>query len=126
MAPGPKPESGERGSDVRGYRRVTLGKSHPLANSGGWQYRHRIIAAQSLGRALKANEHVHHREADRGAETASSIDIVSAEMHGRYHASAIFFARDDRGRFVEKPVGGLVDWLRFGPVLGSQAAHGLY
>lgn len=51
--------------DRRGYLRVFLGLRHPLANSGGWQYVHRLAMVPFLGRLPTSREVVEHRRRER-------------------------------------------------------------
>lgn len=91
--------------DSRGRKRVYLGLSHPLANSGGWQYVSRYLVARELADGpLRTDEHVHHRDWDRTRDPLdlSNYELVNPVYHGRLHASAVTLAgyRDDLGRFT--------------------------
>lgn len=99
--------------DARGRKRVYLDTSHPLANSGGWQYLSRYLVARELSKSaespntpvvLRSDEHVHHRNHDRTHDPLdlSNYDLVNPVYHGRLHASAVTLAgyRDDLGRFT--------------------------
>jgi hypothetical protein len=61
--------------DRRGRAWIWLGKGHGLANSGGWQWLSRYLAAADLGRRLFAHEHVLHR-AGRRVDRASTLEVV--------------------------------------------------
>lgn len=57
--------SGERPNesyDRRGYVRINLPAGHPYANSGGWQYAHRLAMAALLGRRPYRYESIGHRD----------------------------------------------------------------
>lgn len=57
--------SGEKSSesyDRRGYVRINLPAGHPYANSGGWQYAHRLAMAALLGRLPYRHESIGHRD----------------------------------------------------------------
>lgn len=124
--------------DSRGRKRIYLGVSHPLANSGGWQYLSRYLVAKELGHALRSDEHVHHRNLDRSSDPVdcSNYELVNPVYHGRLHASAITLAgyRDDLGRFMphdpsspDCPSTALVPWPypRFRAILGPAARESL-
>jgi hypothetical protein len=95
----------------RCYRRIQLGVGHPFANSGGWQYVHRFIAMQKLGRRLSREEHCHHRRGDlvngRKIDEPENIEVQAAIRHNRVSAIAAFCSgklrRDERGKFCSAP-----------------------
>lgn len=100
-------------ADSRGRKIIYLGKGHPLANSGGWQYLSRYLCARALSRPLLPTEHAHHVTWDRTHDPDVSdpnqlhalphYEVVSPSYHGQLHASALTLAgfRDQAGRFVE-------------------------
>lgn len=108
--------------DRRGRAWIWLGLGHPLANSGGWQYLSRYLVMSDLGRVLRSDEHVHHRQSHRD-DSLSNLEVVLAEFHGRLHASAATLCgwRDDLGRFVEHAAWPPSSWPRYGPKLGPAA-----
>ena len=75
----------------RGRWRVHLGKGHPYANSGGWQYLYRFVVADALGHLPGTDEHVHHCNEDHRNITNnldhSRLELVLAEFHGQLHAT---------------------------------------
>ena len=100
----------------RGWVRVQLGKGHPYANSGGWQWEHRLVAMEQLGRVLRTDEHVHHKDLDRANNRPENLEVRAAAYHGRLHASWVILSghtweRDSCGRFtgrlveLDNPVG---------------------
>ena len=64
----------------RGYAYLKLGTDHPDANSTGWQYEHRIVMAQKLGRPLRKGESVRHVNGDYADNTPDNLELV-----GRVH-----------------------------------------
>lgn len=46
--------------DPRGYIRVRVGKTHPMADPNGYCYIHDLVAVGALGRSLEPEELVHH------------------------------------------------------------------
>lgn len=116
------------GRDPRGYVRVYLGKGHPLANSGGWQWRHRLKAAESLGRRLLKCEQVHHKDSRLvdgvKVDEPWNLEVLLSEYHGRIHAWQTLLAiwRGPDGRFVElnNPM-ATVPAVRRGPIIGPAA-----
>lgn len=86
---------------VEGYRltqsprrrrwRVSLGKGHEFANTGGWQWLARFLVADVLGYMPRTDEHAHHVDHDhRRLERTldlTNLMLVLAEYHGRIHAT---------------------------------------
>ena len=108
----------------RGRVRVYLGKDHPYANSGGWQWRSRFVVMEELGRKLRSDEHVHHINGDRSDDRIENLELLAAEYHGRFHAAVVTLGgyRDDRGRFVEfDEPGPFRTAPRFKAVIGASA-----
>lgn len=117
-----------RSPDPRGYSRVYIGKRHPWSNSGGWCWRHRLVAMEAMtvelqvraleagfpvamivgtyGPKLRPSDHVHHERIRRGrpgADVPQNLSIAEATYHGQLHAKLMEWAgcRDQRtGRFV--------------------------
>ncbi len=64
----------------RGYVYVKLGKGHRDANSTGWQYEHRLVMAEKLGRPLRPGESIRHVNGDYADNTPDNLELV-----GRVH-----------------------------------------
>ena len=64
----------------RGWVYVKLGKKDPRANSTGWQYEHRLVMAEKLGRPLRPGESVRHVDGDYGNNHPDNLELV-----GRLH-----------------------------------------
>lgn len=69
----------------KGYATVQLGVGHPWANSGGWQYLHRILMFEEVGAHLDTHLHVHHRNGDKLATDPAELQVMHDTEHGRYH-----------------------------------------
>lgn len=54
-----------------------------------WQYEHRLIMQNKLGRKLLSSEHVHHIDGDPKNNNPENLMIVSAEEHIRIHKPAV-------------------------------------
>ena len=123
--PNPPLASNER-QDGRGRVRVYLGVGHPDANSGGWQWRSRLVMQRLLGRRLHRGEHVHHIPERRGVpanradDRPENLELLACEYHGRLHglATVLYRSRDAGGRFMPE---GPFWWPRAGAVLGPAA-----
>lgn len=86
------------------YWAVYLGVGHPYANSGGWQYEHRLRVMEALGRRLRSDEHVDHVNSNKRDNRVENLRVVLAPDHGRRHRGVGFVVlaewREGRG-FVE-------------------------
>lgn len=58
-----------------GYVRVWVGREHPMADSNGYVKEHRLVMARALGRALHADESVHHRNGDRADNRLANLEL---------------------------------------------------
>jgi len=94
-----------RTRDPRGYIRVYLGKGHPYANSGGWQWEHRLLEMERLGRPLPRWMHVHHCNRVRDDNRPQNRRVRLASAHMAYHGrrSPCLAHRDELGRFRSLP-----------------------
>jgi len=69
----------------RGYVEIHT-KYHPLADKAGYVFEHRIIAERMLGRFLKSNEIVHHKNRIRWDNRPENLEVCeSAAEHGIKH-----------------------------------------
>lgn len=74
-------------------KRKGTGKDWHLSNSGyivknmeGKTYlQHRYVMEEYLGRPLLANEHVHHKDGDKGNNNIDNLELLSASEHLKLH-----------------------------------------
>ncbi|KKL56684.1 hypothetical protein LCGC14_2242960 [marine sediment metagenome] len=78
MARGVTEKLGTRRTDRRGYITIRLGKGHPYANSAGWQYEHRFVVMEDLGRPLLRGDKVVHINGDRFDNRIENLQLVAA------------------------------------------------
>ncbi len=96
------PHSRTGGSYItpHGYRMINVGKSHHLADVRGFAYEHRIVAEKMLGRRLRPDEDVHHRNGRKAENRPSNLKVVAHGMHSWLNAERA--RRDREGRFAAK------------------------
>lgn len=119
--------------DADGRQEIFLGLGHPLARKNGRCYLNRYVAQVALGRKLKPEEHVHHKDRPHTAPDADQIDnleVVHIQYHGRLHAWGMTVAgqRGPDGRFCEihDPAElGMQPLPRFGAIIGNEARRAL-
>lgn len=59
--------------------------AHPHAWTNGYVYAHRAIMERHLGRILRKDEHIHHRNEVRTDNDIENLELVSNPNHGRHH-----------------------------------------
>jgi hypothetical protein len=61
---------------------------------------YRILAGMGIGRELKTEEHVHHKDGDHSNHSLENMIIISPNEHSIIHSAEK--ARDENGRFIKK------------------------
>jgi hypothetical protein len=69
---------------THGYVRVLVGTDHPMANSKGYAYEHRLVMVEKIGRMLAPGEVVHH--IDRNGENNDPENLMLFASHGEHKA----------------------------------------
>lgn len=59
---------------------------HPRATKNGYVLLHRVIIENSLGRLLKNNEVVHHKDENKKNNDISNLEILDWKDHCKLHA----------------------------------------
>lgn len=110
--------------DEKGRCCLTLPKQHLYSNSAGYQRLARFLVAEELGYLPPSSQHTHHI---RGLsdDSLATLELLDVAYHGCIHASALYVARSEDGRFkaIDDPGahGGIFSWPRRGAVLGRAA-----
>ena len=55
--------------------------------SGRFMYEHRFLLEKKIGRRLRKDEHVHHRNGIKDDNRIRNLKLMSASEHRKYHAS---------------------------------------
>lgn len=59
-------------------------------------YEHRYLVEQLLGRKLESHEHVHHKDGDRGNNSLSNLEVLTASEHAKHHQRLEHFGKVGR------------------------------
>src|SRR4051794_39463139 len=68
-----------------GYRYCRTDPPHPKANAKGLYPLHRVLVENELGRLLRDDEEVHHRDEDKGNDLLANLEVKSKAEHARLH-----------------------------------------
>src|SRR3990167_4979851 len=77
---------GGRIVEPRGYVLIKM-PGHPMADLRGYVYEHRLVAMETLGRPLRTDEHVHHRNGDKADNRPENIEVLTRQAHGLKHGN---------------------------------------
>lgn len=84
--------------NTQGYRRIWVGKDHPLASTDGNALEHRVVLFNA-SIAIPQGYHVHHRNGDKLDNRLENLALVTASEHTRLHLRADGFVRNQFGQF---------------------------
>jgi hypothetical protein len=80
----PRRSFGEKRVNQEGYVQVKISRDgHEI-----WEYEHRLVAAQILGRSLARGDVVHHINHDRADNGPENLRIFTRGEHQRHHAAS--------------------------------------
>ncbi|KAA0888795.1 HNH endonuclease [Oryzomonas rubra] len=61
-----------------GYVLIRVGKDHPCADTRGYAYEHRLIAAEKIGRPLMNSEKVHHIDGNKQNNSPENLEVCTS------------------------------------------------
>jgi len=94
--------NGGRWHHPDGYIGIAVPEGHHLRQAHGYAFEHQLVAEEMLGRRLRDDEDVHHRNGKRADNRPDNLEVKLKTDHAREHANAS--ERDALGRFVpDKP-----------------------
>lgn len=67
-----------------GYAKVKV-KEHPAKDKRGYVLLHRLVMEDYLGRYLKDDEFIHHKDGDKLNNDLSNLELVYPEKHAKEH-----------------------------------------
>lgn len=68
-----------------GYMYCRTNPVHPKANSKGLYPLHRVIVENKLGRLLKTEEEVHHKNEDKSDNSPENLEVLTKAQHAALH-----------------------------------------
>lgn len=80
---------------AKGYRLIRM-PDHPRARANGYVLEHIVVAEKVLGRRLRPNEEVHHRDRDRANNEPDNLRVYDSHLeHWTIeHLTEVHAARD--------------------------------
>lgn len=97
---------GGRVIDKSGYVSLWM-PDHPNCRSAGYIHEHRVVMSKLIGRPLKSNENVHHKNGIRSDNRPENLELwVKAQPAGQRVCDLVDFAKqilDEYGNIYENP-----------------------
>lgn len=83
---------------------------HPNKSFSGWQYEHRLVAEQVVGRYLESSEHVHHINGIKEDNRSENLAVMDGVEHAK-------LSSQDYRDFIDRELAELAEYRkRYGPL----------
>lgn len=85
--PGPANPNWRGGRSIasNGYVLLRVGTDHHLADVRGYAYEHRVVAEVKIGRRLRDDEEVHHKNENKQDNAPDNLEVVTRPAHRLEH-----------------------------------------
>ena len=94
--------------NTNGYR-IVYQPSHPHAHSNGYVYEHILVAEKKLGRSLKLEEVVHHKDKNKENNSPDNLIVFATNAdHSTYHKGGTLEKVEDY--YISKPTEKMAKW----------------
>jgi hypothetical protein len=70
---------------VQGYVLIK-NRNHPNANGSGYVLEHRLVMSNFIGRPLRKDEVVHHKNKDRSDNRLENLEVLTRAEHSAHHS----------------------------------------
>lgn len=82
-----KPKNTPKIRNHQGYIHIWMPK-HPMANGTGYVFEHRLVMANKLGRNLRKDEIVHHKNHNKADNRVENLELTTRSDHMHFHNNA--------------------------------------
>lgn len=97
---GPEIHTWKGGKKNHGGYVMIMCKGHPHASRHGYVFEHRLVMEKHLGRHLRPDEVVHHRNGVKDDNRLENLEVATRSEHIAKHKAKA--PRDSRGRFCKQ------------------------
>lgn len=86
---------------VHGYRRILVGKNHPLADTKGYAYEHTLVWVSARGK-IKGDKVLHHINHDKLDNRLENLELVDRKEHTQQHIALTYQTQAARSQRREQ------------------------